>query len=609
MHNDFKTDYIGKIYLFVTLVIISLILGYIGFSYIRPDYHPLTKVYLSLQLFTLESGSVDKPEIMDMKIQVEPGDSGNQSNRYELGEEKKFEENSLGYISYNLARYLAALLVFWAAGEAFWALLRKSLFKAQLQRLKNHTIIFGIGNIGSNLAEDFLSGTEKYPGKLVIVEKDKSNEKISHFHSKKARIVIANALDEEYLLRLRADRAKNIIITTGNDIDNFHTLQQINNLYKTNKINKIQGQKTKITVHIEDPKLKEVLSVHEILKIRNAHVFNTNENGARLLAKIFPPDLFRTIKSQDDPTVKILLVGMGNWGYALLRQFIKTCHFVNGKKTKIHVLEQNITALEEYLENLRAGLNEVIDVNIIKMNLQKFCDDLGNQQNKIVNYDAIYICEENETDQVLAVFEIRKCFGRNIPIVLAKNNKTPIPGIVQEEIYEFEAFKDSCTCEIVMNEALDKTAEKIHNEWYMLETKKRKEKEERGEQLKPPKLSYKLWEELTEEYRDENRSVVDHLDFKLRALGFDPNIIKENEVLQIEEKLKNEKIVNLLAETEHRRWMAVKMLNGWKRGERNDEKKTHPDLIPYTELNQGTKDYDIEQIRKLPEFLRQTLHT
>ena len=49
----------------------------------------------------------------------------------------------------------------------------------------------------------------------------------------------------------------------------------------------------------------------------------------------------------------------------------------------------------------------------------------------------------------------------------------------------------------------------------------------------------------------------------------------------------------LLAENTHEVWAQQRIRDGWIYGEvRNDEKKEHPCLVPYSELSDSEKEYD-----------------
>jgi len=48
-----------------------------------------------------------------------------------------------------------------------------------------------------------------------------------------------------------------------------------------------------------------------------------------------------------------------------------------------------------------------------------------------------------------------------------------------------------------------------------------------------------------------------------------------------------------LAKNTHEVWAAGRISDGWVYGEfRDDSKKTHPDLVPYSELTEEEKQYD-----------------
>ncbi len=52
-------------------------------------------------------------------------------------------------------------------------------------------------------------------------------------------------------------------------------------------------------------------------------------------------------------------------------------------------------------------------------------------------------------------------------------------------------------------------------------------------------------------------------------------------------------LVERLAESNHDHWARQRMDQGWIHGpERDDQKKTHPDLLPYDQLSESEKGYD-----------------
>lgn len=55
----------------------------------------------------------------------------------------------------------------------------------------------------------------------------------------------------------------------------------------------------------------------------------------------------------------------------------------------------------------------------------------------------------------------------------------------------------------------------------------------------------------------------------------------------------DEEILEVVAEAVHETWMAGRMAEGWVYGEKRDDAlKTHPCIVPYSELPEGEKVYD-----------------
>jgi RyR domain len=54
-----------------------------------------------------------------------------------------------------------------------------------------------------------------------------------------------------------------------------------------------------------------------------------------------------------------------------------------------------------------------------------------------------------------------------------------------------------------------------------------------------------------------------------------------------------EELIEKLARNNHDHWARKRIDEGWRYGPaRSDERKEHPDLVPYEELSEGEKEYD-----------------
>ncbi len=62
--------------------------------------------------------------------------------------------------------------------------------------------------------------------------------------------------------------------------------------------------------------------------------------------------------------------------------------------------------------------------------------------------------------------------------------------------------------------------------------------------------------------------------------------------------------IEYLAYLEHERWVKERVSNGWIYGKaRDDERRIHPDILPYDQLSEDAKEYDRLFAYKLIDIL------
>ncbi len=76
----------------------------------------------------------------------------------------------------------------------------------------------------------------------------------------------------------------------------------------------------------------------------------------------------------------------------------------------------------------------------------------------------------------------------------------------------------------------------------------------------------------------------------MQAINYIPQPIDTDDV-RLPEEL--ESLVEQMSKNVHEVWAATRIAQGWTYGsQRNDEKKTHPCLVPYEELPESEREYD-----------------
>ena len=171
---------------------------------------------------------------------------------------------------------------------------------------------------------------------------------------------------------------------------------------------------------------------------------------------------------------------------------------------------------------------------------------------------------------------------------LPKKAKMPAWVDHLEPIESFTSTRDKR-----ITDKLDAVAKKIHHTWYTENTSQIEAAEtENAKAALSSKPTYKPWDQLTPDQQDCNRAAADHITVKIRAVGLDP---KQSDLLKAWQNL-TEAQLDMLARVEHQRWAAPLWINGYTQGARDDAHHTHPNLVPYDALDQGTQDYDTAQV-------------
>ncbi len=110
------------------------------------------------------------------------------------------------------------------------------------------------------------------------------------------------------------------------------------------------------------------------------------------------------------------------------------------------------------------------------------------------------------------------------------------------------------------------------------------------------------WEELPEGFKESNAQQADHINEKLHKIGYTVHEVNDREITLV---AFTENEIELLAEIEHGRWNAERLLEGWIWAKKkNVIRKQSPYLVRWSILPEEVKDWDRALVRKIPELLK-----
>lgn len=231
----------------------------------------------------------------------------------------------------------------------------------------------------------------------------------------------------------------------------------------------------------------------------------------------------------------------------------------------------------------------------------------------LINIDVIYVCSNKDRYQASYSSRAREFLSKKVPVVRPFYKNTIMDQDDSfKNLYSFNIFSQIANIEYIIGETLNLKTISVHHRWlkkalvnYINEMENCIIKDKI---IPEPKSTLVPWYLLDEEYRNDNRSVVDCINIILRttdqlkdlAYYRHPGNADINYAF-----LESNSIADQLTEMEHRRWMATKYLYGWEYGQkRNEALKEHEYLQDYYKLDESTKDCDRNQIKNIKEIIQ-----
>jgi hypothetical protein len=108
------------------------------------------------------------------------------------------------------------------------------------------------------------------------------------------------------------------------------------------------------------------------------------------------------------------------------------------------------------------------------------------------------------------------------------------------------------------------------------------------------------WESLPEEFKDSSREQARNTAHALERIGY--AIRPADTGLGVTALTDDE--VEILSQLAHERWTRERLRNGWRYGDaRDDDRRVHPDLIPWEQLPSDRRDIDRQLVRQLPRIV------
>ena len=548
--------------------VVALGLGYVGFArHAAAAGQPRSVtdlLYLSLQLFALESGSLSGPKGWELE----------------------------------LARFLAPAVAAYTAVQALAEIFYQQLQLVRVRFIRDHVVICGLGRKGYLLAQGFRHRGDR----VVIIEQDEDNDLIEQCREQGVIVLIGNSGNQEVLRLARVQRAKYVVSVCGNDGDNAEVAVHARHLAGNR-----QDRALTCILHIVDPQLCDLLREREIemgqVDTFRLGFFNVFDSGARALLKEYPA--FSQTQGQ---TAHLLVVGLGRMGESLVVHAARDWHARRNPVTerlRVTIVDLEAERRTESLCLRYPQLGRVCDLVALKMDVhwpefqraEYLCGPDGS-----CDVTIVYVCLDDDSLGLSVALALRQRVREHeIPIVVRMEQDTGLATLLGgadggrggfENLYAFGLLDRTCTPDLLLGGTHEIVARAIHQGYLGYRNKM-----DGAPQIDPAMVP---WEELTKEFRESCRRQADHIGRMLRAVGcgLAPLTDWDAEVLEL-----TSGEVDRMAQMEHKRWMEERGREGWRFGTRDSLSRTNPNLVPWAQLPEDSRDLTRAMVQSLPTLL------
>jgi hypothetical protein len=568
--------------IFCSSVLASLLLGAWGFLVAEQDRHIPNLLYKSIQLFGLESGSVDG--LVPWQLEI--------------------------------ARWLAPLTLAGGMIELFKTMFGRRIDRWRARRLRGHHLICGLGDKGLALAEDLLADG----GKVVAMDFSPSSNNLASFRKLGGLHLPIKVTASQDLDSAGIHRAATFTALTPDDSCNLALALAI----ETAEAKADPNNKLRIFAHIANVAFRDLLDRNGFLGATPhgpsmVRSFNSHANLARLLFREFP---FETAGHTDGAVnttreIHVIFPELGPSSIAMLVHAGRTGHYLGERKIHFHVIAPNASdSIKDFLSSYSSfawccASMDAVDISGRWETGRAVGRILQDHPNACI---TVFACFDGDPGHLATVLQIQERAPAGTPFRIPLPNELRYllePVMARDPLLRARIawFPETRTCrgrEAVFNARLDDAARIIHMAWHAETERQIREADTAGDYPRVEALrskpAYKPWDCLAESQKDSNRSQADHLQVKIRAAGLDPSNLSSK--VWSDWCASHPDCVDLIARVEHERWAAHLWLSGWTRGSvRDDSSKLHDNLIPYQNLDEPTKEYDRDAVRGIGRYL------
>lgn len=504
-----------------------------------------------------------------------------------------------GNLTLHLARLLAPLATLSALTKIMVQAVYSQAIHAQIRRQRGHVVIVGFGRIGQQLARQLLATGAK----VTALDPRPTREAQDLSSRMNVPLVAGDGTLKEDLAAVGCARARHIFFVTDADVVNVESAIVAGDLIDPN-----DGWKTNLNIHLNSLQFSHQLEEYE----RQMALIGEGETSVTIFSLddllaiqlLYDNPLYRIAHWLSHERIHVLLIGANDVCERIISNTLLYQRTPSLGKPRITVVDENATEMLRRMRSRYPGLAMICDIEAVDESSETAeWISLTEHCNRASPLTATVLCRSNDIPNLTAGLELHSLSGRQQlhcgQIFVRRNHESEFLAKLSStkemdlsnHLSDFSAAGENVLVTKIMGDD-DTLARRIHASYA-------RESMAKGE-VTPD------WDQLVESHRRSNRRASEHIWTKLASAGY--RLSQDHSGLpQLADgglALEEEGFVKAIARLEHERWIADRVLDGWRYAPlRDNYSRHHPMLKPYDDLPDSEKQKDADQVAFLKEIL------
>ena len=508
-----------------------------------------------------------------------------------------------------LGCYSGVVFVFLAGLELFGARAMRELRLFFLTFRHKHVVICGLGEKGIEMVRCRKRNSGQY---VVAIDPHPSNHVMEECARLGVALVEGDAIKPATLVEARVAHASEVIVITTEDETNVRIAACVQEVC-------MRSQSTDVNcyVHLTNIHLRERLQLlAEANKNVELHFFDVFDSEARRVLTDLPLDGDGLAKG-DRRSVHVAILGFGRMGRSLALRAAKMGHFANRKPLRISIVSRDAKKYEERFLFRYPALHDRANRHLINCEINFLEHEVESIATRelVEKWAAephtifhVFICVDDNSLAVEVVLRLQEALVHHpdLKLHVRIKNRGPLAKVLEPSSLPLRPNQQNpavqskpviCVFGAVDDECLDLPIRQMgdrQEDLAMAIHKRYVEHRLHADPSAKDDPAVRPWKQLHENLRESNRQQADHIGIKLRAIGCEL-VDKHDKRSPVAAFTHDE--TKFLAQLEHERWNAERLLAGWTHGTKSDKpKRVNKNICGWDALDEITKRYDEEAV-------------